>query len=244
MIEKKIRAPVGLVVPRFNCDNPLGDHLDKYEVLKHLNGPRFTTIVGLPGSGKTSMALSWLTGKKDARVFRRVFDNVIAVIPRASRNSLRKNIFENHDESKLFNSLTSDSIDDIFAQIQENWQSDETTLLLMDDVTSSLKDSSILDKLSDLIFNRRHYKLSIVLLVQAYMSVPKTIRSMNNNIIVMYTPPKNEMENLMKEVFQSSRDEALDIMNAAFKKKHDFLFINVQSKKMYRNYDIELITNA
>src|SRR6476620_628480 len=76
MIEKKIRAPVGLVVLRFNCDNPLGDHLDKYEVLKHLNGPRFTTIVGLPGSGKTSMALSWLTGKKDARVFRRVFDNV------------------------------------------------------------------------------------------------------------------------------------------------------------------------
>ena len=42
-------------IPEFTCDNnPLGEHLNKYEMLAHLNSFSFTAIIGKPGSGKTS----------------------------------------------------------------------------------------------------------------------------------------------------------------------------------------------
>ena len=43
-------------------------------MLKNLNG--FTAIIGKPGSGKTSLITAFLTGKKDKKVFREVFNNI------------------------------------------------------------------------------------------------------------------------------------------------------------------------
>ena len=70
-----------LDIPEFNCDSGLAEHLENYEMMKHLNSFGFTGIIGKPGSGKTSMLISWLTGKKEKRVFKKVFDNVELVMP-------------------------------------------------------------------------------------------------------------------------------------------------------------------
>ena len=61
-------------------------------MLKNLNGFKFTAIIGKPGSGKTSLITAFLTGKKDKKVFRKVFNNIFLVMPRSSRESMKKNI--------------------------------------------------------------------------------------------------------------------------------------------------------
>ena len=64
-------------------------------MLQHLNNFGFTGVIGKPGSGKTSLVISMLTSKKENRVFRKVFDNVLLVMPTCSRESMKKNPFKN-----------------------------------------------------------------------------------------------------------------------------------------------------
>jgi ABC-type phosphate/phosphonate transport system ATPase subunit len=69
-IKIKNNPKLKLLVPEFVCDhNPIGEHLNKYDMLKHLNSFSCTAIIGKPGSGKTSLLISFLTGKKKDKVF-------------------------------------------------------------------------------------------------------------------------------------------------------------------------------
>ena len=54
MIEIKKNKSMILDIPEFVCDkNPLGEHLNEYEMLSHLNSFSYTAIIGKSGSGKT-----------------------------------------------------------------------------------------------------------------------------------------------------------------------------------------------
>ena len=63
---KKNRS-IDLLIPEFNCDhNPIGEHLNKYDMLSHLNNYGCNAFIGKPGSGKTSLVVSFLNSKGDA----------------------------------------------------------------------------------------------------------------------------------------------------------------------------------
>lgn len=227
---------LNLKTPEFTCDGDLAPHLNKYDMLNHLNGFFFTGIIGRAGSGKTSFLVSLLTGKKKDKVFRKVFDHILLVMPTCSRQSMRKNIFKDHDEDKMYNSLTLGSINDIYNKLQISTEDKKSTLLILDDVGASLKNVEIQKILRELIYNRRHLKVHIVILLQSFKSCPKEVRSMFSNLVI-FQPSKNEFENLATEVLQMDRHEALDLMTYAFTDKHDYLFINEASKRIYKNFD-------
>ena len=105
-IDLKKNDAMKLQIPEFSCDNsPLGEHLNKYDMLQHLNSFSFNAIIGKPGSGKTSLLMSFLSGKGDNKVFRKVFSNILLVMPETSRNSMKKNLFKDHPEEKLYEEL-------------------------------------------------------------------------------------------------------------------------------------------
>ena len=54
-IEIKKNKELKLDIPEFICDGSLDKNLNKYDMLKYLNGFKFTAIIGKPGSGKTSL---------------------------------------------------------------------------------------------------------------------------------------------------------------------------------------------
>ena len=192
-METKINKKLILNPPEFNCDGNLAPHLKVYDMLQHLNNFGFTGVIGKPGSGKTSLVISMLTSKKENRVFRKVFDNVILVMPTCSRESMKKNVFKNHHPDKMFDELTYGSIMSIYNQLLTNSGNKETSLLIMDDVGASLKDPAIATILRKIIFNRRHLKVSIVVMLQSYMSFAKEIRKLFSNIII-FKPSKTEFE--------------------------------------------------
>ena len=235
-IELKVNKKMNLQIPEFTCDGSLAPHLDEYEMLKCLNGFRFTGLIGKPGSGKTSLMMSLLTGKKEKRVFRKVFNHVILVMPTHSRNSLKKNIFEKHNPEKMFDDLNLNSISQIYDQLTKASDEKETTLLILDDVGASLKNFSILNTLQKIIYNRRHLKVSIFVLLQNFTSIPLSVRKLFNNVI-MFKPAKKEFETLFDELFEQHKDKTLDIMKFAFQKPHDYLFLNVDNQRMFKDFD-------
>ena len=210
-------------------------------MLKNLDGFKCTGIIGKPGSGKTSLLVSFLTGKKENRVFRKVFNNVIAVMPTSSRESMKDNIFKKHPEDKLYEELNNSTINEIYNKLKIASAEKETTLLILDDVGASLKNTDIQVTLKKIIFNRRHLKVHIIILLQSFMSCVKEIRKLIENII-MFKPSKTEFENLFEELFETHKHLALDIMKAAYKDPHDWLLLNTNTQRLFIGFD-ELIVN-
>jgi DNA replication protein DnaC len=238
MIQIKKNKRLKLEMPVFTCDDGINENLNKYDMLSHFNKYNFTGVIGKPGSGKTSLIMSWLTSKK---VFKKMFHHVLVVMPSSSIQSMKKNPFKNHDEDKMFEQLDLDSISTIYNKLEESSAEKQSTLLIMDDIGASLKNNSIKNTLRKIIYNRRHLKVSIIVLLQSYLSLEKEIRKLFNNVI-MFKPSKVEFENLFEELFETNKDLALDIMNVAYEKPHDYLVLNVDSQKLYKQFDqIEII---
>jgi len=241
-IEIKKNKKLKLKIPTFTCDGSINDNLNNYDMLQNLNGFKFTILIGKPGSGKTSLLVSWLTSKGSKKIFRKVFDHVIAVMPSSSRASMKKNIFKNHPTEKLFDELDLSTINNIENMLSNSSSEKETTLLILDDVGASLKNNEIQKQLRKIIYNRRHMKVHIVCLLQSYVSIPREIRKLANNVI-MFKPSKVEFITLFEELFESKKDDAMEVMRHAFLKPHDYLFLNVDSQRMFKDYDELIIKN-
>lgn len=237
MISIKKNKSLKLDVPDFICDsNPIGSHLDNYDMLKHLNAYSTTCIIGKPGSGKTSLLISFLKGKGKNKVFRKCFDHILLVMPSSSRNSMKDNIFDDHPEEKMFEELDLPTISTIYDKLLTSTAEKENTLLILDDIGASLKNNEIQKVLRNIIFNRRHLKVHIVMLLQSFLSCPREIRKLFTNIFI-FKPSKVEFQNLFDELFENEKDKTMDIMRLVYDKPHQYLMLNVDSQKMYKGFD-------
>ena len=79
-LEIKKNKELKLDVPEFICDGGLAEHLEKHDTLKHLNRYTFDVLCGKPGSGKTSLMIGMMTGKKDKQIYRKVFNHVLVCL--------------------------------------------------------------------------------------------------------------------------------------------------------------------
>jgi KaiC/GvpD/RAD55 family RecA-like ATPase len=237
------RDRLDLKIPQFLCDHGYNDKLDNIPMLSHLNNYGFNIISGKPGSGKTSLLISFLTGNGENKVYRKCFNNVMVVMPTNSRQSLKKNIFEKHPQNKLFDELNLESITKIYEMLEDavSEEPKKNTLLILDDVGASLKKKEILFLLKKIIFNRRHLRTHIVCLVQSYISLPLEIRKLSTNVIA-FKPAKPEAENLFRELFETKHDMMDKIIKYVYKQKGDYLFLNVDSQRMYKDFD-EIVTD-
>lgn len=234
---------MNLSIPKFLCDgNVCGEHLNKYPMLSHLNKFNTTCFLGRPGQGKTSLLISMLTSKGSNRVFYKAFDKIIVVMPSSSRASLKINPFRDHPPERIFDELNLENMISIYDMIQQHADDKETTLLIMDDVGSDIKNKEIQKILKKLAYNRRHLKLCQFFLLQSYTATPKDIRKLFSNIII-FRPSKVEAENIIEEVLETKKDIALDILKL-FENPHDYLFVNIPTQKIYFNFDEVVIKDS
>ena len=243
MISLKKNKHINLKTPEFTCDlNPIGEHLNEYDMLKHFNNYGFNAFIGKPGSGKTSLLISMLTGTGKNKVFKKCFNHVLLVMPKHSRESMKVNIFKKHHEDKMYDTLNFESITSIKAKLTASTAEKENTLLILDDVGASLKNADIQKELCEIIFNRRHLKCMIIILVQNFTSMPLLIRKLFTNVIA-FKPSKKEFEKLCEELFEFHKDKALDIIKFVYREPHDYLVLNVDSQKLYRFFDEVILHN-
>ena len=240
---KIIKNPeVKLSIPSFSCDNnSVGEHLMNHPLTSLLNVYGFLIVIGRPGSGKTSLAISLITQKKP-KIYRKCMHHILVVMPKNSIASLKKNPFSVLDNKNIYHELDNETIDDIYNKIDTYSKNDEKTILFVDDMTADLKKSKfIIDTFKKLVFNRRHLKLNIIITAQSYVNFPLDLRK-NAQSLIMFKPPKKEMEICFHELFETKKDNFMDVMRLAYDKPHNFLFLNVPSQRLFKNWD-ELIIN-
>ena len=190
------------------CDKPLSKDLNKYELTRFLNCHSTNLLIGKPGSGKTTLMLSLFN-----KMLRGCFHNIYLFQPSHSRASMKKDIFEELPDEQKFDELNYDNLLLVLDTIKS--EPEYNHCIIFDDMGAYLKDNAIRKLLKEIIFNRRHYHISIYFLCQSYLSCEKTIRKLFSNIFV-FRVSKNEIEIIFEEVVESKKDYIYDISEIVF----------------------------
>ena len=230
---KKNLAPNLPAIP-MNCDAGLCNKLNKFEISKFMNTHSTNLFCGKPGSGKTSLVTSMFKSKE---LFNKVFNNIYLVQPPHSRSSMKDDIFDSID--RKFDELNVENLTTIMDEIKEE-DPKYTNCIIFDDVTSSLRDKAVVKLLRQIIFNRRHLRTSIFFLVQTYLSLEPQIRKLFSNLFI-FKVARKELQKIFEEHFEHDDDLANPISKLVFDKPYNFLFINTNTGKMYKNWDEILI---
>ena len=109
---------------------------------------------------------------------------------------------------------------------------------LLDLLSTSQTSSRFMKRL---IYNRRHLKLNIIITAQTYNNIPLDVRKNITNLL-LFKPSKPEFESVFSELLKNKKDICLNIMKKTYDQKHNFLFVNVPSQRMFKSFD-ELIIN-
>ena len=103
-----------------------------------------------------------------------------------------------HDE------LTYGVMDDILESVKSDAEEKYNSLLILDDVTASLKTKELQQPLKRTIYIRRHYRFSIMILVQSYNAMPLLIRKTISHFI-SYKPRNKEFTAIFEELIYLDR---------------------------------------
>lgn len=221
-------------IPRFVCDGEL------HEQLRNTNLPNnhhFMYIVGRARSGKTSLAVALLSQIRP-KIYRRVFNHILCFVPRSSLMSLQKNVFESLDENKKFDELSLENLEQAQEMIDGYREADEKSLIYMDDVTSSLKDTQIQRSLKNIVFNRRHKFCSIWCLSQSYLNLPRDLRKQVTHII-LFKPSMIEYQTFVDEYLTFlDKNQIKELYRTCFNEPHSFLYYNTETSQIYRKFDL------
>ena len=68
------------------------------------------------------------------------------------------------------------------------------------------------------------------------MSVEPDIRKLFSNLFI-FRVSKKELEKIFEELVEESKDLILPISKLVFKEKYNFLFINTDSGRLFKNWD-------
>lgn len=223
--------------PKFLCDHILKDDAPTpFDML--VNGYKFICIVGGSGMGKTSLLVSCLL---DKRILKKTYENVIAVIPETSRKSMKKDPFVDLHPEKLFDSL--DDIENIFQLVSSYSSQGESSLIVIDDQQSYLKQYDISNILNHIIANRRHLKTTIIVLLQTYNLLSLKTRKLINTLIT-FRPTKKEWKSISEECLEYDDDTNNQIFKLAFPhdQNYKWLLIDLQTQRVFANFN-ELIVD-
>lgn len=226
-IEK--RSDLKLKPPRMSCDKPIAD--DIKPPLPDCSF--FMAILGMPGSGKTSFAVSLLT---DKHAYRGKFNHVELVLPASSMASIGNKAFQNHD--KVHNELDYETLEAIHHRAEERTKDEETTLLFIDDFSASLKQNDLQTLFKHVVLARRHLRMSIMMISQTYNSIPLNLRK-NLSWITMFRPVnKAEYRGIFSELIWMEEKKADALMQWVFSDPYDFLLLDVTRNMFHKKFDL------
>lgn len=217
------------------CDGGLHEKLNNYELTKFLNSHETNLMIGRPASGKTSLLYSFF---KSPKIFRKVFHNIYLFQPSHSRASMKDNIFSKIPQEQCYEELNYENLNEVMTTIKGE-DKKYNNCIVIDDMTAYLKNQDVKQLLKELIFNRRHLRTTVIFLVQTWYSIEKDIRKLFSNIFC-FRVSKQELTNIMDEVVESKAKYMNDIAKIVFDEPYKYLFINVNTQRLFDGFD-ELI---
>lgn len=222
------KSKIVMKPPRFKCDTRISPQIEYPLPDKSF----FMTLIGSAGSGKTSLMVNML---RSPQMYKKAYHHVHLVIPPHSLASLDLKMFKKHD--KCYDELDFKTLDGIHEKAMEASDEEEFSLLVIDDQTAALKDRDVQRLMKLLIYNRRHLRLSIIMLVQSYNAIPLPVRKTISHFAMLRPRNKKEYEAIFKELIFLDPQTADTLMRFVFRERYDFLYCDVEKSLFFRNFD-------
>ena len=227
-----------------SCDGKIANISPPLSSVSHMY-----VFCGAPGSGKTNAMLNLISKSKPKNGFKtsyfKAFEHVFIVSP--SLHTIKNSPFKDHPEEKIYDEFNHEFLNDIDEFTTMTAADCQSTLIILDDIGSQLKNGGALErKFAQICQTRRHRFLSIWILQQRYLQLPKAIRASSLTHIFLFKP-QNQLE--LKQIFDEmlsgaiDKKQLLDFQKFVYDKKHNFLFVDMSlanSNKFlfYKNYDL------
>jgi GTPase SAR1 family protein len=220
--------------PVFLVDGELDQRLNDYEITKLMNKSNFTLFLGKAGSGKTSMIVSLLNTPS---LFKKVYHTIYLFMGKNSRDSIKGSFFDKQLPSdQIYDELTIDTLNDVYEKIKQDAEEGYKSLIILDDVQKSLKDTQVEKQLLNIVNNRRHLKTSIWCANQNYINLPRSIR-MGLTDMFVWKVNKREVENIFMEQIEQHKNKFDVVLKLLFKNPHDFMYVNTNTQRLFNNWD-------
>lgn len=240
--EKEYDKKINISATKFSCDD-VDDTIPKPLPQK---GGFAMLIVGRPGYGKTSLINSLVC--KSGKCFNRKFDRVFIWSP--SMITMEGDPYEMVPEEQKFEEATFENIQGVLDEIKGTG---EKILFIFDDVICSLRGKGkgdVENLIQKIFFNRRHLagyggSVSIIATSQSYVKIDPKLRKTASQLI-QYKPQKKEIENIFDDMITLPRKEFMDTLRFIYKKKHDFMFLDLQeqdTKQVHKNFTQLIISS-
>jgi hypothetical protein len=144
----------------------------------------------------------------------------------------------------MYDELDIGTLEGIREAVKQSAEPQKNNLLFLDDVTASLKDNEIQHNIRDLIYNRRHYRLSITILIQSYNAMPLGIRKTLNHFLLYKPRNKKETTAISEELISLPREEADEVTRLIFDRPFSFMFADISTWERNKNFDLIGIHDA
>lgn len=243
---------------KMNCDGCLSEEL--VEPLSSFRSGFNLLIAGYSGSGKTSLLVNLLSKPKRNGIrqsFKNLFSNIVVVSP--SLHTLKNNVFKDLADEKQYKEFNEEMLDNFYelldkikaeeiteAEEQDRPPEPQYTLLILDDVASSLRKNKKLEqRFINLLQNRRHLGyggVSVISIVQSVVQVAPQHRNNLSHLITFKPKNKKEEERIYTEFVNQPNKFMDDFFNYFFQDKYDFMLIDLTLRDnpdfvFYRKYN-------
>lgn len=235
--------------PHMVCDVPLHPKLDKIALTKHMNKSFFTLILGLPGTGKTSLLTAFL---QTPQYFNRVWHTIFLFMPEGSQKSIKDSVFDTLPENQKFTELTCENLEICRQRADANWKKKpkHKTLIIMDDVQDAFKEKEVAKLFLKYVTRRRHMGLSVFALAQTYKKLARPVRAAASDIFAFDLSP-DDFEDVFTEHVQYKKEYWQMVLDLYVTKvqeergkkmrgepyEHVFMYLNTADKVTFINFD-------
>ena len=240
LMKQEMKNPYNIKVKKTNKDSleqPQSVELDIFP-----NMPCGMLVVGRSGSGKTQTIVNMMTNKY---LLKDYFDEVYLFSDTKPDKELiadlklkSKNIISEFDEEKV-----NEILDKQQAVIDEKgFNKSKKLMFIFDDILSNAKflKSKTVVKLATA---NRHFNVSYIFASQYYKKLPPVIRT-NARFYIIFPSSMSEVEKIADELTppSMSKNQFIDYLKHATKKKYSFMAINANSEEpLRRGFDNILI---
>lgn len=244
LYEKEKRKTKGNTVKTVEV-RPLFEDKDDYFEPPHphlLRGPFSLLEIAPKGSGKTVLLQNMLVW------YQNYFDNIFIWSPTLGLDDKWKKLIEKLriPDENLFSYYNDGEVSMLMQKIKEaNKTRDHKDkircLFIFDDIIEQLPRGSRVSALNKLAMNHRHYNISHIIISQSFKKIDTVVRMNTTGIILFNTDNSSEREKIIEELCGNySKLEFTKLYLDAVQEQFSFLYINYDTRKLYKKFDTEI----
>jgi len=202
--------------------------------------PFFMIIQGSVGSGKTSLLYSLLKAYQKNNFFDIIYfynrvsdsDPVWASFEKKKKTAVE--IFNHYRNDQLINLI--DNIDEVQKERREKKKRPLNILFVFDDMAySNIVSRSKSTALDQLVINRRHYNISLIITSQTYKALNQNLRTNNLSHMVLLRANLKDLKMISEDhnAGMVEENDFIEMYNTIKKQKggeYDFLVVDYQDK--------------